>query len=101
MPSRRHVKTLRSMKLRYTPRVLRDLDNIRRYFSRDNPDAAWVVASFIKRSISFLEDWPHSGRATDEDNVRRLVVENYPYVVYYRVSDEVEILSVMHGAQDR
>jgi toxin ParE1/3/4 len=89
------------MKVRYSPRAIQDLDSIRRYIARDNPDAAWVVASFIKRSISYLEDWPHSGRATDKENVRRLVVGNYPYVVYYRVHNEVEILTVRHPAQEQ
>jgi len=89
------------MKVRYTPRALQNLDDIRRYIARDNPDAAWVVASFIRRTIKSLEEWPHSGRATDKKDVRRLVVANYPYVVYYRVIDEVVILAAMHTARDR
>ena len=48
------------------------------------PDAACVVASFIRRSIKALEEWPHSGRATEKEQVRRLVISNYPYLIYYR-----------------
>src|SRR5262245_32141146 len=77
------------------------VDDIRRYIARDNPDAAWVVASFIRRSIKSLEDWSYSGRTAEKKDVRRLVVANYPYVVYYRVSDEVQILSVRHAARER
>lgn len=90
------------MSVRYSPRSIKDLDHIRRYISKDNPSAAWVVASFIRRAIRNLEEWPYQGRATEEKNIRRLVVTNYPYVVYYRVhDDEVVILTVTHAAQDR
>jgi len=84
------------MKVRYHS-SLADLDSIRRYIARDNPDAAWVVASFIRRSIKALEEWPHSGRTTEKKDVRRLVVANYPYVVYYRATDEVVTREPLRG----
>jgi addiction module RelE/StbE family toxin len=88
------------MRVRYSPRAVRDIDDIRRYIKKDNPRAAWVVAAFIKRSIALLEEWPYHGRATDKENVRRLVVTNYPYVVYYLVADEgVIILHVRHTSR--
>jgi toxin ParE1/3/4 len=89
------------MRVRYSPRSIEDLDSIRLHISKDNPKAAWVVASFIRRSIAVLQEWPYHGRATEKENVRRLVVMNYPYVVYYRVGDDVLILTVMHSAQNR
>lgn len=88
------------MNVRFSPRSLKDLDDIRAYIERDNPRAAWVVASFIKRSIALLQDWPYHGRATDTKDVRRQVVMNYPYVVYYRVTDHVLILTVQHSARN-
>lgn len=90
------------MKLRYTPRALHDLEHIRLYIEKDNPSAAWVVASFIRRSLRTLEQFPHQGRATDRTPVRRLIVTNYPYLVYYKVeADEVIVLNILHTAQDR
>lgn len=90
------------MKLRYSPNSIRDLDSIRQYISRDNPKGAWVVASFIRRSIRVLERFPYLGRVTNRQGVRCLTVINYPYLVLYRVDNEyVLILSVMHDAQDR
>ena len=68
--------------------------------AKDNASAAWVVASFIRQSIDVLTKWPYRGRATEKEDIRRLVVTNYPYVVY--VNDHrVLILTVMHTAQDR
>lgn len=90
-----------SMKVRYSLRSIEDLDRIRNYITKDNAKTAWVVASFIRRSIALSEEWPYHGRATNKDqNVRRLVVINYPYVVYYRVSDHVLILTVRHSSRD-
>ena len=89
------------MRVRYSPRSIEDLDSIRLNISKDDPKAAWVVASFIRRSVAVLQLWPYHGRATEKENVRRLVVMNYPYVVYYRVTDSVLILTVMHTAQNR
>ena len=90
-----------SMRVRYTRRSIDDLGSIRAYIAKDNPKAAWVVASFIRRSIRVLEEWPYHGRATEKENVRRLAVTNYPYVVYYRVGGEIVILSVRHSARNR
>lgn len=91
------------MRVRYSPHSIQDLDDIRNYIRKDNPKAAWVVASFIRRSIRVLEEWPYHGRATEKKNVRRLVVTNYPYVVYYfvRAGEGAVILSVMHSARDQ
>jgi len=89
------------MKLRYSRVAIQDLEGIREYIAKDNPRSAWVVASFIRRSIHVLERWPYHGRATNQKGVRRLVVTNYPYAVYYRITKPaVEILAVRHTARD-
>ncbi len=89
------------MRVRYSPRAAEDLENIRRYIGTKNRSAAWVVASFIRQAIARLVRWPHSARATNVPGVRRLVVTNYPYVVYYQVAgDEVVVLTILHSAAD-
>ena len=89
------------MRVRYSARAAEDLEHIRLYISKDNPSSAWVVGSFIRRSIRILETWPYHGRATQKKNIRRLTVTNYPYVVFYRVDKAgVVILMVKHQAQD-
>lgn len=90
------------MRVRYSPRAAEDLENIRRFISKNSHTSAWVVASFIRQAIARLVRWPHSARTTDAPGVRRLVVTNYPYVVYYEVAGaEVIVLAVLHSAQDR
>ena len=90
------------MKVVYTPRAFKDLEDIRAYIAKDNTKAAWVVASFIRRSIRNLEILPHQGRMTDTPSVRRIVVMNYPYVVYYIVHNKrVAILHARHSAREQ
>jgi addiction module RelE/StbE family toxin len=89
------------MRVRYSPRAAEDLENIRRYIGKNSQTSAWVVASFIRQSIARLVQWPRSARMTDAPGVRRLVVTNYPYVVYYDAADdEVIVLTVLHSAQE-
>jgi hypothetical protein len=69
------------------------------------PCPMWAIAGKLSHRLSAaqigaLGEWPYSGRATEKENVRRLVVTNYPYVVYYHVDSEVVILSVTHSAQE-
>lgn len=86
------------MTLRYTRRALDDLDEIRCYISKHKPAAAWLIGSFIRRSIANLTMWPYRGRATNRDGIRRLVVSTFPYVVFYAiVGNEIVILRVMHA----
>ena len=57
------METVRSIRLRYSPRSIEDLGNIRQHITKENPKAAWVVASFIRQSIDILKKWPYHGRA--------------------------------------
>ena len=48
------AKSDEKKRLRYSPRSIEALDDIQHYISKDNPSAAWVVASFIRQSIGVL-----------------------------------------------
>jgi addiction module RelE/StbE family toxin len=73
----------------------------RRYIARDNPAAAKQIASRIRAAVKHLADHPEMGRPGRIVGTRELVVPKTPYIVAYRVRGEViEILSVMHGAQE-
>lgn len=49
-------------------------------------------------TIQMLRLYPYCGRLGDEEGTRELVVPQTPYVVAYRVMDQV--LHIWHGAQD-
>ena len=53
----------------------------------------------IERQIERLRDFPRSGRIGRMPETRELVVSGTPYIVVYLVSDDVELIRVLHGAQ--
>ena len=90
------------MRLRWTTPAAQDLYNIVRYIQRDNPGAAATVAQTIYDGCGKLVDFPRRGRKGRMEGTRELVFPGLPYIVVYRVQDqELEILRIYHGAQDR
>jgi toxin ParE1/3/4 len=81
-----------------------DLDRIFAWVAKDNPTAAAEIVARICDRISLLEidGLAHMGRPGLDPGTREPV--EHPYIIVYEVredSDEVEVLSIMHGARDR
>jgi toxin ParE1/3/4 len=86
--------------VRWLDQAVEDLKAVRTYIARDNPSAAVDIAQRIRDAVKLLGDYPAAGRAGRVPNTRELVVTGTPYILPYRVSAEsVEILRVLHGAQ--
>ncbi|MFZ0420208.1 MAG: type II toxin-antitoxin system RelE/ParE family toxin [Candidatus Sulfotelmatobacter sp.] len=89
------------MRLRWTTPATDDLYNIVQRIQQDKPDAASDVAQTIYDGCSSLENFPHLGRKGRIAGTRDLVFSGLPYIVVYRVVDQViEIVRIYHGAQD-
>ena len=89
------------MKIVFAPLARDNLRDIQTYIAFDNISAAARVASEIRRTIETLETYPLIGQAY-QDDVRRLVVTRYPYVVFYQVdqvAELVNIITVQHAHQ--
>jgi plasmid stabilization system protein ParE len=88
------------MKVRFTDTAIGELEDILRYLSERNPNAARAVATRIKDITTLLADYPLSGREADESGVRIASMVRYPFLVFYTVTaDEVVILNVRHAAR--
>jgi len=70
------------------------------YIGKDSPAAAYRVGEAIQKRVSALSDNPMIGRRGRDPKTRELILSGLPYIVAYRVTDRVEILAVMHGAQE-
>jgi addiction module RelE/StbE family toxin len=88
------------MLVRWTRRALADLDEIQDFIAEDSPRAAYEVARDIAAGADGLADHPHLGRAGRVRGTRELVIAHLPYIVVYRVTDQVEVLAVVHMARD-
>ena len=90
------------MRIRWTLTATGDLTQISDYIeTHGSGSAARGVALSIHVAIGLLAKFPMQGRAGRIANTRELVLPGLPYLVVYRVSeDEVQILRLLHGAQE-
>ena len=84
------------MKLRYTRRAAKELDQALAYIDVRSPQGAAHVKARIQAIADLIALHPHAGRLTSRHGLRRIVVQHYPYLIFYTVSEN-EI--VIHGAR--
>ncbi len=90
----------RPLEIRWLKRALVNLDVEAAFIALDNPAAAARLVDTIARSVELLAQHPGLGRPGRVEGTRELVVANTPYLVPYRVRNNVvEILRVFHGAR--
>ena len=85
----------------WTLQALDDLDAVCLLIARDKPGIAQVFATRAFEATDRLVDFPRSGRIVPEvgrDDVREIFVHSYR-IIYRIKPDEVEILTVHHGAR--
>ncbi|MDI6870471.1 MAG: type II toxin-antitoxin system RelE/ParE family toxin [Bacillota bacterium] len=80
--------------------AVRDLEDIRDYIRRDDPEAASRFVDLIEERLTLLISWPQMGRVwADDTRYRVLVIEDY--VVFYLVKlNTVHVRRIIHGARD-
>jgi len=89
------------MRVRWTTPAANDLYNIVRHIQRDNPEAAADVAESLYVGCANLKKFPHLGRKGRMAGTRELVFSGLPYIVVYRIQDQiVEVMRIYRGAQD-
>ena len=88
------------MRIRWSVQSIRQLASIEAYIARDNPDAAARVAAEIVNAVYRLTQFPMIGRAGRIADSRELVIPGLPYIVAYRILDEViDISRVLHTSR--
>jgi toxin ParE1/3/4 len=98
------LEEVRSMKLRYRRRAQLDIENIYDYIEERNPRAAAEVVARIRSAAERLGMQPYLGHVGRSKGTYEWVVVGLPYVIVYEideVANEVAIIAVFHGAQNR
>jgi addiction module RelE/StbE family toxin len=86
--------------IRWTRWALRRLDEIGAHIEADNPAAAARMVVAIASGVERLARASGRSRPGRIRGTRELVVVGTPYIVAYRVrANDIEILTVQHGAQ--
>ena len=92
------------MKIVIRDEVVEDLESIFAWISRDNPSAAGRVVMSLRQRLNLLltPGMARMGRTGTDEGTLELV--EAPYIIVYEVHDdreEIEILAIVYGAQDR
>jgi addiction module RelE/StbE family toxin len=92
------------MRVTFDARASDDLDRIFAWIAKDSPRAALAVIARIEAKVMLLEtpELTHMGRPGLVEGTRELIER--PYIIVYRVDeqhDEIVVVAVVHGAQDR
>ncbi|WP_186294546.1 type II toxin-antitoxin system RelE/ParE family toxin [Bradyrhizobium guangdongense] len=89
------------MKLRYARRARTDIDGIHEYIAQHDKRAASAVVRRIRGAAQLLAKYPGLGRATDMADARVFPIAPFPYLIYYRLTDDtLEVVHVRHGRRD-
>ena len=87
------------MRVRWTTDAADDLERICDYIAETSRDFASRVARTIVDGVASLHTFPNRGRPGRVEGTRELVFAPLPFVAVYEVHDEVQVLWVLHGAQ--
>lgn len=79
--------------------ALEDRQAIFDYVAADRPSAAIRLDDRIRSGVVALEMFPKMGRKGRVVGSRELAIRQTPYIAAYRITDDIEILRVLHGAQ--
>ena len=83
----------------WSPSAVREVERIFNYLMNFNPHAAANVADALISAGDSLANFVHRGRPVPRTNLRELVT-SYPYIIRYRIADDiVRILRVRHAAR--
>jgi toxin ParE1/3/4 len=90
------------MNVRFSNRSVLQLAAIRDSIKLQSPRSAELVRLRILATIERLQSLPEMGHIERKNGTRELRVDGLPYIIVYRVDlNDLVILGIFHGAQDR
>jgi addiction module RelE/StbE family toxin len=90
------------MNVHWTDTAQRHLDAIYRYIAQDSPAYAERTVDRLTRRSQQIAEFPLSGRMVPEYEKSQIreVIEGPYRIIYYIKPDQIDVLAVIHGAQD-
>ena len=89
-----------ALKLRWSKRALGRLDTITAYIAKDNPTRAESFAKELRKKVAILKSH-QLGTAWQVFGTKQYVLHPNYIAIYRVVRDEVQILTILHAAQER
>jgi len=90
------------MKVHWTDTAQRHLDAIYHFIAQDSPAYAKRMVDRLTRRSQQIGEFPFSGRSVPEYEMEQIreVIEGPYRIIYYVKADQIDVLAVLHGAQD-
>ena len=90
------------MRIRWSPAAANDLERIFDYLEEHQPSLAQPTVRKLYEAARSLRQFAYRGRTGQAANTRELVLVPLPYVIVYRVREQVvEISRILHTSQER
>ncbi len=89
------------MNVEWTDAALEQLWTIHEYLTQSSPEYAQRVVDRLTRRTQQIRTFPISGRVVPEFNKAQIreVIEGQYRIIYYIKPDQIDVLAVIHGAQ--
>jgi toxin ParE1/3/4 len=84
------------VKLRFTKRASRQIEKALDYIAEKSPQGAARVGAQIQAVALLLSQHPYAGHATSRIGIRRINISPYPYLIFYRVTDDEVIIQRLY-----
>jgi plasmid stabilization system protein ParE len=82
------------------PLAEQDLEAAYEFVRQDNPKAASRLVARVFQAAEMLSRYPSAGHLGRVQATRELSIAHTPFIVVYRhTQDQIQILSVIHGAR--
>ena len=90
------------MKVHWTDTAVEHLQAIHAYISKNSPQYALRIVDRLTRRSQQIAHFPLSGRVVPEfeHGQIREILEGPYRMIYYIKPDQIDVLAVLHGAQD-
>ncbi len=90
------------MKVHWTDTALGHLQAIHAYIAQQSPDYALRIIDRLTRRSQQIANFPLSGRVVAEFEMPQIreVIEGHYRIVYHLKPDQIDVLAVLHGAQN-
>ncbi|EGR8445431.1 type II toxin-antitoxin system RelE/ParE family toxin [Escherichia coli] len=85
------------MEIKWLRKAIANLEAEFRYIAEDDPQAAERFVNEVWRLTQLLKEQPAMGREGRVPETRELILHNYPYIIPYRVRNNIiQVLCVFH-----
>ncbi|HFO4610507.1 TPA: type II toxin-antitoxin system RelE/ParE family toxin, partial [Escherichia coli] len=77
------------MEIKWLRKAIANLEAEFRYIAEDDPQAAERFVNEVWRLTQLLKEQPAMGREGRVPETRELILHNYPYIIPYRVRNNI------------